>query len=380
MTAVVGYLVGERGEISGLRVAIPKKGLIIGRDTNHADLVLDHTLVSRRHARIAPGKDGKLYLIDLQSRNGTHLNGRRITAPVALSAGDKIDFGGERKAAFVFESADTTPVSGVLKQAFGENSSPVEWKPGDVIGWKYEMCGTLGKGGFGVVYLVRNRQTGEVCALKTFRGEFLADGNARKAFKKEALLWVNLDEHPFILTARWVQEFSDRLFVQMDYVAPDEQGRVSLANHLAKAGGPLDSDQILEWAIQFCLGMEHANAHGIKCHRDIKPANILIAQDGTLKITDFGLAAAVEVAGRDTAGQVGSIVTGSVGNGLGLSLLKVDGKVLCGTPGYMPPEIYRGEPADVRSDIYSFGLVLWQSRDRGGQRWHRTRPSCRATI
>ena len=315
--------------------------------------------MSRRHARIAPGKDGKLYLIDLQSRNGTYLNGRRITAPVALSAGDKIDFGGEHKAAFVFESAESTSVSGVLKQAFGEKAARVEWKPGDVIGGKYEVRGTLGKGGFGVVYLVRSRQTGEVCALKTFRVEFLADGNARKAFKNEALLWVNLDEHPFILTARWVQEFSGRLFVQMDYVAPDKQGRVSLANHLAKAGGPLDPNQVLEWAIQFCLGMEHANAHGIKCHRDIKPANILITQDGTLKITDFGLAAAAEAAGRGAAGQSGSVVTGSAENGFGFSLLQANGRV-CGTPGYIPPEIYRSEPADVRSDIYSFGLVLWQ--------------------
>ena len=359
MSTVVGYLVGERGEISGLRVAIPEKGLIIGRDANHADLVLDHTLVSRRHAQIAPGKDGKLYLIDLQSRNGTHLNGRRITAPVALSAGDKMDFGGERKAAFVFESAESTSVSGILKQAFGENFAPVEWKPGDVIGGKYEVRGTLGKGGFGVVYLVYDRRTGEICALKTFRNEFLADGNVRDAFKKEALLWVNLEHHPFILSARWVDEFSGRLFVKMEYVAPDKQGRVSLANHLAKAGGRLDPNQVLEWAIQFCLSMEHANAHGIKCHRDIKPANILITQDGTLKITDFGLAAAAEAAGRSAAGRSGSLVTGNAENGFGFSLLQTNGRV-CGTPGYIPPEVYRGEPADVRSDIYSFGLVLWQ--------------------
>jgi tetratricopeptide (TPR) repeat protein len=360
VSTVVGYLVGERGEISGLRVVIPEKGLVIGRDPKQADFVVDDVMVSRRHAQIALAKDAKLYLIDLQSQNGTHVNGRKITAPVALNAGDKVDFGGEGKAVFVFETAGTTSVSGVLKEAFGEKAAPVEWKPGDVVGGKYEVHGTLGKGGFGVVYLAYDRGTGEVCALKTFRDEFLVDGNARDLFKKEALLWVNLDEHPFILPARWVEEFSGRLFVQMDYVAPDTQGRVSLSDHLARAGGPLDVDQALQWAIQFCIGMEHAVSHGIRCHRDIKPANILITQDATLKITDFGLASAAEIAWRTSGGIRDSVVGGCEEDGFGFSVLHADGMVRCGTPGYMPPEVFRGETADIRSDIYSFGLVLWQ--------------------
>jgi serine/threonine protein kinase len=150
------------------------------------------------------------------------------------------------------------------------------YNKGDVIGGKFEVLGTLGKGGFGVVFLVYCGDTHEVCALKTFRDELLADPASREAFKKEALLWVNLEEHPFILAARWVEEAFGRLFVQMDYIAPDAQGRVSLADHLARADGPLDTNQTLKWALQFCLGMEHANSRGIECHRDIKPANILI--------------------------------------------------------------------------------------------------------
>jgi serine/threonine protein kinase len=183
------------------------------------------------------------------------------------------------------------------------------YKKGDVIGRKWEVHGTLGRGGFGVVYLAYDRHTKEVCALKTFRDELLADAAAREAFKKEALLWVNLEAHPFIVAARWVEEVSGRLFVQMDYMVPDAKGRVSLADYLARAGGPLDAGQALRWAVQFCLGMEHAQARGIKCHRDIKPANILITQDGTLKISDFGLAAAAEVAWRGTGGRGGSLVT-----------------------------------------------------------------------
>jgi pSer/pThr/pTyr-binding forkhead associated (FHA) protein len=146
MSTVIGYLIGQRGEFSGARFAIPEGGLIIGRDPNHADLVLDHTMVSRRHAQIAPAKDGKLYLVDLQSRNGTHVNGRKITAPVALTTGDKLDFGGEGKVVFVFETTDTTSVSGVLNEAFGETVAPVEWKPGDVIGGEVGSSWHTGKG------------------------------------------------------------------------------------------------------------------------------------------------------------------------------------------------------------------------------------------
>ena len=232
------------------------------------------------------------------------------------------------------------------------------YKKGDVIGGKYEVLGTIGKGGFGVVFLVRDQASHTVWALKTFRPEFLADLGAREAFQREALLWVHLEEHPFILSARVVEAFSGRLFVLMDRVEPDAEGRVSLAHHLC-CRNPAHAECQVEWAIQFCLGMEHAKAHGVTCHSDIKPSNILISE-GNVKITDFGLAAAAEMALKAGAGQRGLLVTGMPADELGFSLLRTNGRVLCGTPGYMPPEVFRGETADVRSDIYSFGLVLWQ--------------------
>jgi tetratricopeptide (TPR) repeat protein len=232
------------------------------------------------------------------------------------------------------------------------------YQKGDVIGGTFEVLGVLGKGGFGIVYLVRLRETGGVFALKTFRDELLADPAARQAFKKESLLWVNLETHPFVLAARGVQEVYGRLFVMMDYVAPDSHGRVSLGDHVA--GDRLDANQVLAWAIQFCLGMEHAGAQGIQCHRDIKPANILITENRTLKIGDFGLAAGAELAWRESGGRSGSFAIAGEECGFGFSLTHREGKVRCGTPGYIAPEVYRYEQADVRSDIYSFGLVLWQ--------------------
>jgi tetratricopeptide (TPR) repeat protein len=245
-----------------------------------------------------------------------------------------------------------------VRQIEPQHKADVFYKKGDLIGGEYEVRGTLGKGGFGHVYLVRHCRLGVVYALKTFRDEFLDDPNAREAFKKEALLWVNLEDHPFILAARVVLEISGRLFVFMKYIAPDAQGRVNLADHLVKTAGPLNTKQTLKFAIQFCLGMEHAGAHGIQCHRDIKPANILITQDGTLQIGDFGLSRAAETAWRQSHSQNGSFIKGSGENSF--SLMQSDGKFRSGTPGYIAPEVFRFEGADIRSDIYSFGLVLCQ--------------------
>jgi serine/threonine protein kinase len=246
-----------------------------------------------------------------------------------------------------------------VRRNVGQRECPELYKKGDVIGRKYEVQRLLGKGGFGVVYLVYNRETNSIRAVKTFRDELLADAAAREAFKKEALLWVNLDRHPFILAATWVDDFCDRLFVEMDYVAPNASGQVSLADHLMR-GSPLSTTQMLKWAVEFCLGMEHAQAHGLKCHRDIKPSNILINQEGTPKLTDFGLAEAAEAAWVAVDFKGGSRVWRSNGENIAFSLLKNEGNLRCGTPGYMPPELYRGEGADIRSDIYSFGVVLWQ--------------------
>jgi eukaryotic-like serine/threonine-protein kinase len=225
------------------------------------------------------------------------------------------------------------------------------YQPGDVIGGKYEIRHLVGKGGFGLVYAAYNRQTREVVAIKTFRDEFLVDAHARKMFQKEALLWVNLEAHPFIVAARWVQEFSGRLFVEMDYIAPDGQGRASLQDHLATCSLHLPWELTVEWANEFCLGMEHAKAHGIKCHRDIKPANILITQNGVLKITDFGLAA-VDTVWRGRK----SLVSRHADGRLGYSLLATEGKMWCGTPGYIAPEVYEGKGADVRSEEHTSEL------------------------
>lgn len=238
-------------------------------------------------------------------------------------------------------------------------SNPL-FEKGDSLGVRFHVYGILGQGGFGIVLLVYDFETRDVCALKTFRDELLANAQARKSFKEEANRWLNIGDHPFILTARSVHEISNRLFVKMDYLAPDKERRVSLAHYLnGRNHQPIDLEQQLQWSIQFCLGMEHANQHGIHCHRDVKPQNILISENKSIKISDFGLALVAEHTPlkNDVENASSSI---SHGRQFSLSLINAENKNICGTPGYIAPEIYRGESGDLRSDIYSFGLVLWQ--------------------
>ncbi len=244
------------------------------------------------------------------------------------------------------------------------------YEVGDRIGPNLEIqqiLGGEGRSGMGVVYVVYDHEQRVVRAWKTFQDRFLSSPEAREAFRQEAVKWIRLDRHSNIVVAQLVFALTDwrtareKLYIQLEYIAPDEQGRNTLRHYLGGARLPLE--RVLHWAIQFCYAMEHANARGIACHRDIKPDNVMIAPGscagsepgGMVKITDFGLARAAELAvvesGLQRAGDEESPR---------LSLSHMGGKAVCGTPGYMAPEVVRGEGADVRSDVYSFGLVLWQ--------------------
>jgi serine/threonine protein kinase len=232
------------------------------------------------------------------------------------------------------------------------------YKKRDFIGQKYEVHGILGIGGFGVVYLVYSRELGGVCALKTFKDEYLADQEVRKRFHKEASVWVELGRHPYLVRALAVDEVSGRLYVATEYIAPNEEGLNSLEGYLQRR--PPDLAQSLRWAIQICHGMEYAYTKGVRAHRDLKPANIMIAQDKTAKITDFGLAGVLSespamraAGGGAQPGRSGSSGQTMPGTGFG-------------TPTHMSPEQFdNAVGCDERSDIYSFGIVLYQMATGG---------------
>ncbi len=207
------------------------------------------------------------------------------------------------------------------------------------MGDKFRVVEQLGEGVFGRVYLVDALSTGSVYALKTIRDELLPDPRAREVFRRDAQIWVTLERHPWLARAFHAGEIEGRLFLAMEYVAPDEEGLRSLEDRLRRS--PPDLAQSLRWAVQFCQGMEHACARGARCHGNIKPANILIGQDHAVRISDFG-----------TAGL--RLATARAGDGT------------VGTPTHMAPEQFGNSArGDERSDVYGFGIVLFEMASKG---------------
>lgn len=212
--------------------------------------------------------------------------------------------------------------------------------------------GELGRGGFGNVRrgYIPSKQT--MVALKTYHDHARADPLVPALFRKEAEMWIRLGSHPNIVTAYGVREIRGRLFVIMEYIPPDKDGNISLADHIRK--GPLDPDRALEWAVQICRGMEHAFSMGLTSHRDLKPANILIGPDGNAKVADFGLAGFVHYEKIEVTDYP------HLQDPAALSCITLCGRGM-GTVTHMPPEQFEDIGlCDERSDIYSFGVLLYE--------------------
>lgn len=256
-------------------------------------------------------------------------------------------------------------MSGFLNSFFGMRKKNIFKKPEELhkkdsfLGEDYEVCGVIGEGGFGVVYLVRDIETNSFFAVKTLREEYAEDAGIKDRFCKEVQAWMDLERHPYIVQVYAVLERYGKLYIHMDLVLPCKHGLNSLEKYLIHE--PPDLIQSLRWSIQFCYGMEYAYSRGIRCHRDIKPANILISKDKTVKISDFGLA---DILGSSKAI---SEIRLNIRNGkIGLSGQTTMEGIGFGTPTYMPPEqFYNAAKCDERSDIYSFGIVLYQMATKG---------------
>jgi serine/threonine protein kinase len=156
---------------------------------------------------------------------------------------------------------------------------------GDWIGGRFQVF-DVHEGGMSLVYVVNDQMGGlgpQVVALKTLRSELLRSRVRISRFAAECRIWVQLGEHPNIVRAHSVEVIEGRPYVVLELIPGGDLNRW--------IGTPrLDLVRALRFAYQFCVGMEHALRQGLHCHRDIKPGNLLVTEDGTLKITDFGLA------------------------------------------------------------------------------------------
>ena len=220
---------------------------------------------------------------------------------------------------------------------------------------RYRILQKLGEGGMGEVFLADDTQLGRKVAVKFLTEALEADATARERLHREARSAAALD-HPYICKIYEIAEVDGRTGIVMEHVSGE-----TLQATLAR--GPLAPQRALEIAGEIAEALDEAHTHRL-VHRDLKPANVMLTAQGHVKVMDFGLAKAIESASGplddvDSAETIGPIT---------------ESGVRVGTPGYMAPEQLLGAQADARSDIFAFGILLYEML-AGVHPFHRTSQS-----
>ena len=206
----------------------------------------------------------------------------------------------------------------------------------------YEIVALLGAGGMGEVYRGRDTRLGRSVAIKVISGDLKADADRRIRFQREAKAILSLN-HPHICALYDVGEDGGRQYIVMEYLEGE-----TLQDRLQN--GPLPLDQAVRYGIEIADALDSAHRKQI-LHRDLKPSNIMITANGA-RLFDFGLA---KVLRGESQTELLALSAGSTA----AKPITVDGAVV-GTPEYLAPEQLQGREPDVRTDIFAFGLCLYQ--------------------
>ncbi len=214
--------------------------------------------------------------------------------------------------------------------------------PGTRLGL-YEIVALLGEGGMGEVYRATDTKLSRSVAIKILPDAFASDGDRIARFEREAKALASLN-HPHVAALHGFEEAGGRHLLVMELVEGE-----TLAERLRR--GPMTVDDTLRVAHQIADALEAAHEKGV-VHRDLKPANVKITPEDRVKVLDFGLARL-----RD---EPDAAARSNLSNSPTLGLLATQAGVILGTAAYMSPEQAKGAPADHRSDMFSFGSVLYE--------------------
>jgi len=205
----------------------------------------------------------------------------------------------------------------------------------------YKVGAKIGAGGMGEVYRATDTKLNRDVALKVLPEEFAKDTTRMARFRREAQLLASLN-HPNIAAIYGLEEENGVQAIALELVEGP-----TLSDRIKQGAIPLD--EALNIAKQIVEALESAHEQGV-IHRDLKPANVKVREDGQVKVLDFGLAKALE----------GELTQEEIGNSPTLSVAATRAGVILGTAAYMSPEQARGQKADKRSDVWSFGVVLFE--------------------
>ncbi|MFN2594554.1 MAG: protein kinase [Actinomycetota bacterium] len=321
------WLTIETGNDEGETVEVRADGFLIGRDDS-CDLTLRDEKVSRRHAFLLVGDDGRVDLQDLRSTNGVYVNGDRVDGSMLLKGDERIRIGDTVLQASLIEARLGIPG--------GTDTGPPDPRIGTLID-RYRVTDLIAEGGMGVVYMAEHTALGTKVALKLLSARYAQDQKFRKRFEGEWKRAASLD-HANILAVHDAGEAAGEMYIAMPYIHGTD-----LAT-LIEEHGRLGVNETLDVLGQIGKALDAAHDNGL-IHRDVKPGNILVASGegrdpkGHAYLCDFGISR--RMSSMTSLTQVGQTV---------------------GTSAYMAPEQIEGpsEAVDGRTDLYALGCVFYE--------------------